>query len=136
MRRIRAAFLKVSVATAVVASTVMAIGHPAWASDQGNWRDDGCSSFFASGCFWRGEPGTFPELSSSIRDSDFSNDLYLTNQGLNDGVKVWKNNFSTLHLQAFLDSNYRRPSFCLAGGQLAGPYPIQQRDGLSSFKSC
>ncbi len=134
MRFFERIVVKIGVCSVVVASGLVAASTPAWA-DEGNWYEDpGC--IYGVACFYRGNIYAAPELSSQYRDSDFSNDYYYEGYGLNDGVKVYLNGFSTLNVQAFLDKNYARPTYCLPPGYSAGPYPIQQTNGLSSFKSC
>ncbi len=126
--------------TIFAGGSLLATAAPAFASDEGNWTY-GSSCTLVAACFWRTAEYANPGMESNTRDSDFSNDYYQWSCnghqcGLNDGVTVWKNNFTTLYVQAFLDANYGRPSFCLPGQYFAGPYPLQNPNGLSSFKSC
>jgi outer membrane scaffolding protein for murein synthesis (MipA/OmpV family) len=122
------------------ASSTLALGvlaaTPAHATDQSNNWSLECTS--GRGCFYEGDVGSYYRISSQSRDSDFQNEYYRNASAhpVNDHVKVWENTFSTLKIQAFLDTNYRRSTYCLNPGYRAGPYPIGNKDGLSSFKSC
>jgi len=130
-RRVALASVMLVVTTALAGFAGVGV---ASATDYGVWYYN--SYNYPGGNFYRYAGYGYPQMASAYRDSDFSDNYYSNGLGLNDGVYDWVNGFSTLHLQAFLDANYGRASFCLAGGYAAGPYPIQQRDGVSSFKSC
>lgn len=134
MRRVVGIPLRISLGIATMAVGLVAIATPAVA-DEGSWYEN-TYCLAPAACFWRGAINATPELSSPSRDSDFSNDYYLEGYGLNDGVKVYGNSFATIKVQAFINKNYNDPTYCIVQGQYAGPYPIQQSAGISSFKSC
>lgn len=130
---------------ALALMTLVALASPAAAADFGDWQfgfvgnPANCRNRGA-GVMYEGDYNTNGVrcMSSSLRDSSFVGDLYgnLSNHKLNDRVLNFRNDFTTLKLRAYHDSNYVTGSTCIGGQIVIGPYPFGVSSGLSSFKSC
>lgn len=131
-----------ALATALLMSPVFE--GAAFAADQGNWTP-ACDPLAPQPkvCMLRYIGGVGGNLASSLRDSNFTGDIYpLGNGPMNDHVTYVQNNFFNTETRAFRNADYNNNGFdvgttCIPRRTNVGPYSDDgSAKGLSSFKNC
>lgn len=123
-------------ATIFAAALLGAFASTGLAVDNGNWSGTNC--YPAGGCFYYHSPPGALLLSSTLRDSNFSNDHYSGGTVLEDHVRRGRNTFSSLTLRMYQARDYfigvNAGSWCVQPGATTGLLPFNVGTGLSSFK--
>jgi hypothetical protein len=104
-------------------------------ADQGNW-STGCAAGWT--CMWEGTVGPSAAVASTIRDSNFTGDVYPSvGMALNNRVKHMQNRFTSTSVRGYSGADYTGTAWVSTiAGDTSGAYPFGTTAGMSSFKSC
>lgn len=122
-------------ALVVAAALIAGFSSTALAVDNGDWAGTNC--YPAGGCFYYNSPPGALLLSSTRRDSNFSDDRYSGGTVLEDHVRRATNTFGSKTLRLFQARDYfigvNAGSYCVQPGATTGLLPFNVGTGLSSF---